>query len=104
MKKMLLLVVALTVLTPWYALCDNESAEDATASIGKVVSLDGEAVAIGVDKEKRELSVKSEIFLNDTILTEDDSKLQIMFDDESIVAEPGREALADFVRHFDGED
>jgi len=25
------------------------------------------------------------------------------FDDESIMAEPGREALADFVRHFDGE-
>ncbi|GAF94488.1 unnamed protein product, partial [marine sediment metagenome] len=58
-----------------------------TDPIGQILSIQGKAVAIGSDKKVRSLKLKSPVFLNDKISTRDGSKLQIIFDDNSVVAQ-----------------
>ncbi|MBN2302630.1 MAG: FecR domain-containing protein [Lentisphaerae bacterium] len=58
-----------------------------TEAVGRVIALDGSALArneIGVD---RALAIKSSVFMNDRISTDDESKIQIMFNDDSIISQ-----------------
>lgn len=62
-------------------------AADPDQPIGQIVAITGNATATGVDAKTRTLALKSPIFLNDKIITGDDSKIQIMFDDDSFVSQ-----------------
>ncbi|OVE74730.1 hypothetical protein BVX97_06400 [bacterium E08(2017)] len=58
-----------------------------TDSIGSVIALKGNVKAIASSGQERQLSLKSEIFQNDRIITAQESKIQIMFDDNSIISQ-----------------
>lgn len=62
-------------------------AADPDQPIGQIVAITGKATATGADANTRALALKSPIFLNDKIITGDDSKIQIMFDDDSFVSQ-----------------
>lgn len=55
--------------------------------VGLVISLQGKATATGTDNKSRPLQLKSPVFANDSIVTAAASKLQIMFEDDSVVAQ-----------------
>ncbi len=78
MKKRTLITLALI------ALATHGIAAD---PIGLIVSLQGTAQAISLDGKTRPLEIKSDIFLNDTLRTDLQSKLQILFNDDSIFAQ-----------------
>jgi len=59
----------------------------ASEPVGLVVTLQGSAAARDSAGTLRELQMKSEIFLHDTILTPSASRLQILFNDDSIFAQ-----------------
>ena len=59
----------------------------AAQPIGRVVAIQGEAVATGADGAVRKLKLKSSIFQNDTIATREGAKLQILLNDETILAQ-----------------
>jgi len=59
----------------------------AAKSIGSIVALTGQATITGVDGEFRMLKLKSPVFLNDKITTGKGSKVQIMFDDDSVLSQ-----------------
>ena len=78
MKKRNLITLALI------ALATHGIAAD---PIGLIVSLQGTAQATSHDGKTRPLEIKSDIFLNDTLRTDLQSKLQILFNDDSIFAQ-----------------
>lgn len=57
------------------------------SSIGRVIAIQGQAIVIGIDGNTRRLRLKSPIFLNDKIATQTGSKIQIMFEDDSIISQ-----------------
>lgn len=57
----------------------------AAEPVGTIVSLKGKATAVEQNGTVRNLEIKSPVFLNDTIKTESESSLQMMFLDESIL-------------------
>lgn len=67
--------------------------EPAHASIGQIVSLQGRATAADASQKTRTLDLKSPVFLNDKIATYEGSKLQILFDDNSIVSQGEKSEL-----------
>ncbi|NQU40798.1 MAG: FecR domain-containing protein [Lentisphaerae bacterium] len=69
------------------------SAGAAVDSAGQVVALEGSASAVGGDGARRELAIKSAIFPLDRISTAENSKLQIMFVDNSIISQGEKSEL-----------
>ena len=69
------------------------------AEVGHVTALDGSAAAISVDGSQRELSLQSSVFLNETIQTGSESKLQITLNDGSTLnqGENGKIVIDAFV-------
>jgi len=55
----------------------------AAESIGQVVTVEGQASATGADGKERRLELKSDIFLNDKIVTGAGAKIQIRFADDT---------------------
>jgi len=74
MKMWLMLLLSL-VLAPAVIAADD--------SIGQVNTIEGSATATGVDKKERKLELKSDIFLNDRIVTGVGAKIQIKFADDT---------------------
>ena len=66
---------------------------------GQVIALEGHATATGMDGQERSLAIKSPIYMGDTLATAARSKLQILFDDDSIVSqgENSRMTIDEFV-------
>lgn len=76
MKKTILLLTALLLTAAVYA-----------DSIGMVVAVQGTAKAVAEDGTARELTMSSDIFLNDSVQTGPSSRLQIMLNDDSLLAQ-----------------
>ena len=56
-------------------------------SIGRIIAIDGEVKAIGVDGRERILSLKSDVFMNDRIVSSAGAKLQIRFTDDTVISQ-----------------
>lgn len=56
-------------------------------SVGRIVSIEGKASATGADGTVRALEMKSDIFMNDKIVTPAQSKLQIRMADDSMISQ-----------------
>ncbi|WP_051321467.1 FecR domain-containing protein [Chrysiogenes arsenatis] len=54
------------------------------APIGRVAALEGSAEAVAADGVRRALAIKGDIFQNDTVLTQQNGKVQLMFTDNSV--------------------
>jgi hypothetical protein len=76
MKKIGIIVLGFILLSGW------AKAE----SIGLVVATQGTATAVNTAKVARELALKSEIMLNDTVKTDAKARLQIMLNDDTLLA------------------
>lgn len=61
-------------------------AEEAREAIGKVVALRGKVTAIDLQGASRSLSIKSPLYLNDTVDTGKRGRLQILFKDNTILS------------------
>lgn len=59
----------------------------AAEPIGRIIALEGSASVVGEDGQKRVLELKSPIYLNDRIITADGSKIQVSFNDDSIISQ-----------------
>lgn len=70
------------------------------ASVGKIAALRGKAVSFN-NQASNQLTINSEIFLNDRVETEKNSRLQILFKDETI-ASMGPESIM-IVKNFKWE-
>ncbi|MDD4872578.1 MAG: FecR domain-containing protein [Kiritimatiellae bacterium] len=55
--------------------------------VGTIVSFTGKATAVSQNGESRNLALKSPVFLNDRIKTDEASSLQIMFLDDSLLSQ-----------------
>lgn len=55
--------------------------------VGQIISLQGDAIATRQDAGERKLALKSPIFLNDKITTRAGAKLQILFQDDSVMSQ-----------------
>lgn len=55
--------------------------------IGEVIALEGTAFAVRADGKEHKLALKSPVFLNDRIITRESSRLQVMFLDDTIIAQ-----------------
>ncbi len=56
-------------------------------SIGKIIAIDGAAKAVGIDGKERVLSLKADIFMNDRVVTSTGAKLQIKFNDDTVISQ-----------------
>ncbi len=77
--RMLCFVMLFTVFS--VSLCHAEK------PIGQVVGVDGDVTATRGDGESRELEIKSDIFLHDVIRSGVESRLQIIFNDDTLFAQ-----------------
>jgi len=59
----------------------------AVESIGQVMMLQGRARAVAQDGSERELAVDAPVFNQDRIMTEADSRLQIRFEDDTLLSQ-----------------
>ncbi len=75
------------LLTALLLACLAASACAAPESIGLIIALTGTATATGTNGQTRALQMKSPVFANDTVVTKAASRLQIMFADDSVVAQ-----------------
>lgn len=55
--------------------------------IGSVVAVQGHATAVGADGQERRLQLKSAIFLDDKLITGRSARLQVLFDDDSVITQ-----------------
>jgi hypothetical protein len=78
MKKMRIAFLAAWLVMPLAA-----QAQD---PIGSVVAVQGQATAKGADGQVRALEIKGPVFQNDEVVTAAKSKLQIQFEDDTIVS------------------
>lgn len=78
MKTVVLGLVAVLVLA---------SASLAADPIGRVVAVQGAVSAVGADGASRQLELKSPVFLNDKIVTPRAARVQVMFDDDSVISQ-----------------
>lgn len=68
----------------------------AETAIGSVVAFEGKAVASRGENAERGLTLKSPIYLRDKVVTAKSTKLQILFDDNSLVSQgPDSEMVID---------
>ncbi len=74
----------------WLAVAISACAEN---PIGSVIAIEGQATATGADGKSRAIALKSEIFANDKIATAKGSKIQIMFEDDSIISQGAESEL-----------
>jgi hypothetical protein len=65
----------------------------AAEPVGMVVALQGSAVAAGLSGDSRELAMASDIFLNDTIQTGPASRIQLLLNDDSLIAQGERSEM-----------
>lgn len=79
--KMIKIIKMLMVLSACMVWTMTAEAEEA---IGTVSAVSGEAYAINVDGSRVDLAMKSPIFQNQTVITGEDGKVQIIFMDNSI--------------------
>lgn len=56
-------------------------------SVGKIVAIQGRAAATGTDGKRRALVLGSAVFQDDKVVTMPSCKIQIMFDDESMISQ-----------------
>ena len=63
------------------------SAFSAQEPIGHIVAIEGQATALGTDSPSRALELKNPVFLKDKINTGAGAKLQIMFNDDSMISQ-----------------
>jgi hypothetical protein len=80
MKRLFILLL----MAPWLCLVDTARAAE---SIGLVIGVQGDAKAVAVNGSERALSLKSPVYLKDTLRTGAGSKLQIMFNDDSLFSQ-----------------
>jgi len=59
----------------------------AADEIGSVIAIQGKATATGKDGKQRALGLNSPIFLMDKVVSEEKAKIQIQFDDDSIISQ-----------------
>jgi len=59
----------------------------AVEPIGSIVALQGYATATGTDGAERRLQIKSPIYLNDKLTTGRSAKVQVVFDDDSVISQ-----------------
>ena len=83
MKKLLSLLWILLLL---FILPVELNAANPDDSIGSVVAIRGKVTAADPEGSIRKLSLKSKIYLKDTLKTEKRSRLQVMFIDNTIVS------------------
>jgi hypothetical protein len=55
--------------------------------VGRVIAIEGQATATGVDGAVRNIELKSDIFMNDKVVTPVGAKLQIRFNDDSVISQ-----------------
>jgi hypothetical protein len=55
--------------------------------IGSVIAVEGKATATGEDGKVRPLEIKTQIFMKDKVATAAASKLQIQFDDDTVISQ-----------------
>ncbi len=78
--------------------------ENPSGSVATVVALRGQVTALDKEGNIRELSLKSPVYLHDTLITEKQGRAQILFSDNSIIS-LGRSTvirIADYSRQQDG--
>src|SRR3972149_2805386 len=69
-----------------------DTSADTQPSIGMVISIEGKVTAIDVVKQERSLQRRSDIYLHDRIVTQENSKAQLRLKDDSvIVVQPSSE-------------
>ena len=59
----------------------------ALEAVGRVSAVSGDVKATGSDGNVRELAIRSNIYLNDVIVTKDDSRVQICFRDNTTISQ-----------------
>lgn len=59
----------------------------AEESIGRVIAIEGKATAVRAGGKSAELQIKSDIYLNDKITTGKGGKVQIMFNDDTVISQ-----------------
>ena len=85
MKKFTVILFALTLLVSSMTAA-NVFANESTEKIGTVVAMRGKVFALNSAGEKRLLKLKSPIFKDDSIKTEKRSRIQLMFNDNTIIS------------------
>ncbi len=65
----------------------------AEVQVGQVVSVKGQAVAIG-EGGPRDLALKSPVFVNDQVVTHEASSLQLLFTDDSTISQGANSRMA----------
>jgi len=97
------LIVAVMLVLSFISFC--YSAQDADP-IGTVVAIQGKVTATSAAGKDRDLELAGPIFLNDTIISEPGGKIQIMFDDESVISqgENSEMTIDEYVYSPDEED
>ena len=55
--------------------------------VGMVLAIEGKATAIDADNKTRSLELKSPIFMNDKLVTDEKSKIQVIFDDDTVISQ-----------------
>ncbi|MDD4869107.1 MAG: FecR family protein [Kiritimatiellae bacterium] len=56
-------------------------------SIGQIIAVEGQVKATGTDGRERRLDLKSDVFTNDRIVTAAGAKLQIQFNDDTMISQ-----------------
>jgi len=59
----------------------------ALQAVGRVTAVSGDAKATGEDGKRRTLAMRSNIYLNDVVVTKDDSRVQICFRDNTTISQ-----------------
>lgn len=59
----------------------------AAEPIGSIIAIQGEATSTGADGQGKTLALKSAIFLNDKVMTKPGAKIQILFNDDSVISQ-----------------
>ncbi|MBA4387185.1 MAG: hypothetical protein C0404_04330 [Verrucomicrobia bacterium] len=62
-------------------------------SVGKVIAIEGKATALGVNGKLRDLALGSTVYLDDKINTQASAKIQVMFEDESLISQGEKSEL-----------
>ncbi len=77
-------LVMILLLAAWVA---------AAEQIGLVIAIEGKATAVSADGRQRTLTLQSPVFPKDSITTGVDAKLQLMFNDDSVIAQGEKSQL-----------
>src|SRR3989339_701959 len=79
MPRLIIVTLLFSLIVPCCMAAEN--------SIGRIIAIDGEVKAIGVDGRERILSLKSDVFMNDRIVSSAGAKLQIRFTDDTVISQ-----------------